>query len=104
MILTDDEWKRVEAALGKLPKTYAPLEGDAVPLGPNILISGGTDLPSRTSSAILFNDEGDILHLFTLQELLSLKASGRIPTSVPIPSAFDERGREWLAAWVNELS
>ena len=104
MRLTDDEEKRVDAALAKLPKTYAPLEGDAVPLGPTLLITSGTDLQSRTSTAILFNDEGAILYRFTRAELFSLKHTGRMPTTVPISSAFDERGRNWLAAWVHELS
>ena len=81
-----------------------PLEGDAVPLGPTLLISSGSDLQSGRSTAVLFNDGGDILYMFTGDELLSLKFTGRIPPSVPIPTAFDERGRRWLADWVHELN
>jgi hypothetical protein len=104
MQLTDDEQARVDGAVAKLPKTFVPLEGDAVPLGPNLLISSGYDVPGNRSTAILFNDAGEILHVFNLVELYSLKNTGHIPTSVPIPSAFDERGRLWLADWVHELS
>lgn len=101
--LTDDEYERVELAVAKLPKTFVPLEDDAVPLGPGLLISNGFDLSSHGGTAILFNDEGNILHMFTGDELLSLKFTGRIPPSVPIPTVFDERGRRFLSDWVHEL-
>ena len=58
MQLTDVEQKRVDVAVAKLPRTFVPLEGDAVPLGPDLLISSGTDLPSGRSTAVLFNDKG----------------------------------------------
>lgn len=104
MQLTSDEMMRVDAAVAKLPRTFVPLEGDAVPLGPDLLISNGYDVEGNTPTAILFNDAGEILYRFTLVELYSLKYTGRIPTTVPIPEAFDERGRIFLAGWVHELS
>src|SRR5260370_372197 len=78
--------------------------GDAVPLGPALLISSGFDLETNRSTAILFNNAGEILYTFNHVELLSLKFTGRIPPSVSIPTAFDERGCNWLSAWVHELS
>jgi len=104
MQLTDEELARVETAVAKLPKMFAPLEGDAVPLGPGLLLSSGYDLEGNKPTAVLFNDAGEILYLFNHVELANLKQTGRIPTSVPIPTAFDERGRLLLADWVHELS
>jgi hypothetical protein len=77
MQLTDDEQARVEEAVAKLPRTFAYLEGDAVPLGPDLLISSGFDLENNRSTAILFNDAGEILYAFNHVELHSLKNTGR---------------------------
>jgi hypothetical protein len=41
----------------------------------------------------------EILYPFNHVELASLKHTVRIPTSVPIPTALDERGRLWYSCY-----
>lgn len=104
MQLTNEEETRVETALAMLPRTFAPVEGDAIPLGPNLLISSGYDLLNRRSTGALFTNAGEIVYLLSTGELYSLKHTGQFPSSVPIPTAFDERGHRFLADWIHELS
>lgn len=104
MRLTDTEEQRVEAALGKLPHTFVPLEGDTVPLDAHHFITNGIDWERRRSAALLFTDEGVILHWLSQDELLFMKTTGKPPDYSPILAYLDERGREWLDWWIHELS